>query len=59
MEAIKIKNDAGLELTVTTVHPENYNPIIGGMSTSPSWEEYLSGYNDEYQAAFRTCQKSY
>lgn len=49
MEAIKIKNDAGLELTVTTDHPENYNPIMGGMKTSPSWEEYLSDYKDEYK----------
>lgn len=49
MEAIKIKNDAGLELTVTTVHPENYTLLMGGMDASPSWEEYLSGYKDEYK----------
>lgn len=49
MDAIKIKNEAGLQLTVTTVHPENYIPIMGGMDTSPSWEEYSSDYMDEFK----------
>jgi hypothetical protein len=58
MEAIKIKNDAGLELTVTTSHPENYNPIMGGMETSPSWEEYLSDYKDEYKPHLELVKKA-
>ena len=58
MEAIKIKNDAGLELTVTTAHPENYYQITGGMVTSPSWEEYLSEINDEYIPHFELVKKA-
>lgn len=49
MEFIKLKNENGLELTVTTNHPEDYHPIIGGMDTAPNWEEYLSNYKDEYK----------
>lgn len=49
MEFIKLKNENGLELTVTTNHPKDYQPIMGGMDTSPNWEEYLSDYKDEYK----------
>lgn len=58
MEAIKIKNDAGLELTVTTVRPKNYNLIMGGMVTSPSWKEYLSEYKDEYKPHLELVKKA-
>jgi hypothetical protein len=31
MEDFKIKNEDGLELTVTNNHPDNYEPIMGGL----------------------------
>lgn len=49
MENIKIKNDRGLELTVTTDHPEYYSSIMGGMPTNPSWDEYLDDYKEEFK----------
>jgi hypothetical protein len=41
MDAIKIKNETGLELTVTTEEKENELSIMGGMDTAPTWDEYL------------------
>lgn len=58
MEAIKIKNHAGLELTVTAIEPKNYDPIMGGMQTSPLWEEYLSDYKDEYKPHLELIKKA-
>lgn len=52
MDAIKIKNETGLELTVTTEEKENELSIMGGMDTAPTWDEYLSGYKDEYMPHF-------
>lgn len=43
MESIKIKNDAGLELTVTTAHPENYDPIMGAMRSY--YLQHKNGFN--------------
>ena len=49
MDFIKVKNEKGLELTVTTEHPENYQPIMGGDNSNHSWEDYLKNYKEEYQ----------
>lgn len=58
MDIITIKDENGLELTVTTNHPENYQPIFGGMDTSPTWEEYLEEYRDEYKPHFRLIKRA-
>ena len=50
MDFITIKDENDLELTVTTTYPKNCNSIIGGMDISPSWEEYLSDYKEEFKA---------
>jgi hypothetical protein len=50
MEILKLKNTAGLELTVTTHHPDDYQVISGGLTPTPaSWEEYA----DIFTKAFR------
>ena len=48
MDLLTIKNESGLELVVTTTKPKKYEPIFGGMKESPDWDEYLSGYKDEF-----------
>lgn len=48
-EEIKIKNKDGLELQIITTKEdvEDYDPIIGGMSESLSWNEYIDEYDKE------------
>jgi len=58
MDLIKVKDENGLELTVTTGHHEDYQPIIGGMVNSPTWEEYLSDYKDEFKPHLRLIKKA-
>ena len=58
MDFIKLSNENGLELLVTTNHPEHYNTIMGGMDTSPSWEEYLSDYIDEFKPHVELIKKA-
>lgn len=58
MDFIKVKNENGLELTVTTNHPEDYQRIIGGMDISPNWEEYLSDYKNEFKPHFKLIKKA-
>lgn len=58
MEFLTIKNESGLELTVTTNQPEDYEPIFGGMEESPDWGEYLSGYKDEFKPHLSLIKKA-
>ena len=58
MDFIKVKDENGLELTVTTNHPQDYDPIMGGMDISPTWEEYLSDYKEEFKPHFRLIKKA-
>ena len=58
MDFIKVKDENGLELTVTTNHPEDYKPIMGGMDISPTWEEYLSDYKEEFKPHFSLIKKA-
>lgn len=58
MKDFKIKNEDGLELTVTNHHPEDYQPIIGGMSDAPDWKEYIDGYKDEYKPHIELIRKA-
>lgn len=50
-EEIKIKNKKGLELQIITTKEdvEDYEPIMGGMSESLSWDEYIDGYEKEFR----------
>ncbi len=50
MTPFKIKNEAGLELTITTdiSQTNKVTPILGGNPSNPTWEEYLEGFKDEY-----------
>lgn len=59
MEALKISNNNELELTVTTVHPTNYDVIFGGMSECPSWDEYLEiDYFKKYKAHLELIKRA-
>ena len=58
MDFLKIKNEGGLELTVTTNPPKDYVTIMGGMNTSPSWGEYLSDFKEEFKPHFNLIKKS-
>ena len=58
MEFIKLKNEDGLELTVTSIDSVNAYTFMGGMDDSPNWEEYLSDYLDEYKPHFNLIKKS-
>lgn len=58
MEAIKIKNEKGLELIVTNTDPENYGVISGGIIPAPDWEEYLDMYQDEIKPHFLLIRKA-
>lgn len=58
MDFIKVKDENGLELTVTTNHPEDYQPIMGGMNISLTWEEYLADYKDEFKPHFNLIKKA-
>jgi hypothetical protein len=51
MEFIKLKNENGLELTVTDTKDveENYTPLFGGDDRNPSWDDYLSDFKEEFQ----------
>lgn len=56
MEAIRIKNAAGLELLVTTAEPEDYGTVGGGnkevpwwSDDYPAWDEYLAATEAEYR----------
>lgn len=46
-----VANEAGLSLEIIKGHPEDKEPeiFIGGDSSNPSWDEYLSKYRAEYQ----------
>ncbi len=59
IEFIKVKNDAGLELTVTDFYPEYFEAISGGISTNPTWEEYLDSINEEYRPHINLIKKSF
>lgn len=58
MEAIKIKNESGLELTVTSKFSKNYYPIWGGSNEAPDWEGYLSDWIDEYKPHMRLIKEA-
>lgn len=58
MNLIKVKDENGLELTVTSIRHDDYQPIIGGMDVSPNWEEYLEYYKDEFKPHFRLIKKA-
>lgn len=58
MELIKVRDENGLGLTVTEEVPEDCEVILGGMDTSPSWEEYLSDYTDEFKPHLRLIKKA-
>lgn len=49
MEYKKVSNELGLECEIVSANSCDYNPIFGGDSSNPSWEEYLAEYNDEYK----------
>ncbi|GAB3835610.1 hypothetical protein [Hymenobacter jeollabukensis] len=56
MDAIRIKNEAGLELVVTTDEPEDYGNVGGGdedlplwSKDYPLWSEYLAATEPEYR----------
>lgn len=58
MDFITVKNENGLELTVTTNHPEDYEAILGGIEIPLTWEEYLSVFKDEFTPHFELIKKA-
>jgi hypothetical protein len=58
MEFIKVKNEQGLEITVTANRPENYQSITGGRDISKNWEEYILDYKEEYKPHFKLIKKA-
>jgi len=58
MDDFKIKNKEGLQLTVTNLHPENYEALIGGMSNNPTWNEYLIIYKDKRKPHFELVKRA-
>jgi hypothetical protein len=58
MEAIKVHNDQGLELTVVDDDTANFQPIMGGDSSNPTWEEYVSGFNEPFQPHINLIRKA-
>ena len=58
MKDFKIKNKAGLELTVTKAEPEDYAPIMGGNSDNPTWAEYLKDYKTKYKPNIRLVRRA-
>ncbi len=58
MEAIKISNEAGLLLTVTSEYSEDCKIITGGHSEPKLWDEYLLSFKDEYQPHILLIRKA-
>lgn len=58
MEFIKVKNEQGLEITVTNNCPEDSQSIMGGMDIPQNWEEYISDYKEEYKPHFKLIKKA-
>lgn len=58
MKEFKIKNENGLELTITTENTKEYMPISGGKQIPCDWEEYLQNYKPEYHQHLELLKKA-
>lgn len=58
MKDFKIKNEEGLELTITQSEIKDYEPIMGGDATNPTWEKYLYSFNKELQPHLKLIRKA-
>jgi len=48
MEFKKVSNEEGLSVEILK-NAMDYEPMLGGDSNSPTWEEYLNDYKPEYR----------
>ena len=65
MDAIRIKNDAGLELVVTTDDQDDWGTVGGGneeipwwSDNQPSWSEYLAATEAEYRPHLKLIKRA-
>ncbi len=57
-----VTNESGLSVEILKIYSEkegdNYHVVLGGDSSNPSWEEYLSDFKDEYKPHVLLLRKS-
>lgn len=60
MSEHKFQNDAGLVLTLMNEgeYPKEYVPIMGGLDTNPTWEEYLSDFKENFKPHLELVKKA-
>ena len=59
MKAIfKISNENGLGLKIVTDGVDDYSPLMGGMDSNPSWDEYLGLYLPEYHPHIKLIKEA-